>query len=89
MANTNFNITVSEIDLLLLNNDLVDVQQWMQEAVDGKINSCWKRFQQEWTNTLMNDPSFTDSIPSNREDFIALVTSLPQYKNRQAREIVG
>ena len=44
-------------------------------AVDGKINNCWKRMQQEWTTKLMNDESFTDSIPSNQADFVALVTA--------------
>ena len=34
----------------------------------------------------MDDPSFTDPIPSNQADFVALVTARPDYKNRKKRE---
>ena len=80
-------ITISDTDIKLLQNDLLDVSEWINGAVDGKINNCWKRFQQEWTTRLMNDESFTDPIPSNREDFIALVTSRPDYLSREDREL--
>jgi len=42
--------------------------------------------QQEWTTRLMNDASFTDSIPSNQADFITLVTSRDDYKTRSERD---
>ena len=34
----------------------------------------------------MNDESFTDAIPSNKTDFVALVTAREDYKNRKARD---
>merc|ERR1712078_560721 len=40
---------------------------------------------QEWTQKLMDDDSFTDSIPSNQEDFVTLVTSRSDYQNRKSR----
>ena len=58
----------------------------IQNAVDGKINNCWKRMQREWTTKLMDDPSFNDPIPSNQADFVNLVTARPDYKNRKARD---
>ncbi len=82
----NIQITVSDADQKVLENDLLDVQQWVQDAIAGKTNSCWQRFQQEWTARLMADPSFTDPIPSDRTAFIELVTSLPEYKNRTQRD---
>jgi hypothetical protein len=42
--------------------------------------------QREWTDKLMNDDSFTDPIPSNQADFVALVTARSDYKNRKARD---
>jgi len=42
--------------------------------------------QQEWTTKLMNDDSFTSSIPSNQADFVALITARSDYKNRKARD---
>ena len=52
----------------------------------GKINNCWKRMQNDWTTKLMNDESFTDNIPSNKADFVTLVTSRSDYKDRKARD---
>ena len=34
----------------------------------------------------MNDESFTGQIPSNKSDFVALVTSRADYKDRAARD---
>ena len=48
-------ITVDDTDEKVLLNDLLDIQEWVQGAVDGKINNCWKRMQQNWTQQLMND----------------------------------
>lgn len=42
--------------------------------------------QQEWTTKLMNDSSFTDSIPSNQADFVALILARSDYQNRKARD---
>jgi hypothetical protein len=42
--------------------------------------------QREWTTKLMDDDSFTDPIPSNQADFVALVTARSDYKNRKARD---
>ena len=42
--------------------------------------------QREWTDKLMNDKSFTDSIPSNKTDFVKLITARSDYKNRADRD---
>ena len=34
----------------------------------------------------MNDSSFTDAIPSNKTDFVNLVTARSDYKTRQERD---
>ena len=73
-------------DSLYNDTDNAGIDKWIQDAVDGKVSSCWKRMQREWTTKLMEDSSFTDSIPSNQADFIALVTARSDYKNRKARD---
>ena len=42
--------------------------------------------QTEWTTKLMNDASFTDPIPSNQADFVALVTAREDYSTRTERD---
>ena len=86
MAKLTITIEIDDTDQLVLKNDLLDIDAWVQDAMTGKINNCWKRMQTEWTDKLMNDESFTDSIPSNKADFVTLVTSRSDYKDRKARD---
>ena len=92
MANHNKTITLTDLQQKILSNDLYNdtdnagLDAWLQGAIDGKLNNAWKRFQTEWTTKLMNDDSFTDAIPSNQADFVALVVSRADYKNRKARD---
>ena len=86
MAKLTLTIEVDDTDQTVLKNDLLDIDAWVQEAMTGKINNCWKRMQTEWTTKLMNDSSFTDSIPSNKADFVTLVTARSDYKDRKARD---
>ena len=86
MAKLTLTIEVDDTQQTILKNDLLDINTWVQEAMTGKINNCWKRMQREWTIKLMNDSSFTDSIPSNQADFVKLVLARSDYKNRKARD---
>ena len=86
MAKLTLKIEVDDTQQSILNNDLLDINEWVQGAMTGKINNCWKRMQQEWTTKLMNDSSFTDPIPSNQADFVKLVLARSDYKIRKARE---
>ena len=91
MAEHKKEITLTDLQQKILSNDLYNdtdnkgLDDWIQGAVDGKINNCWKRMQNEWTTKLINDDSFTDPIPSNQEDFVTLVTSRSDYQNRKSR----
>ena len=86
MAKLTLKIEVDDTQQAILNNDLLDINQWVQDAMTGKINNCWKRMQREWTDKLMNDSSFTDPMPSNQADFVKLVLARSDYKNRKARD---
>jgi hypothetical protein len=78
---TTYTITINDTDLLALNNDLLDVDAWIQGAVTGKINSCKKRMVNTWQPVLFNDPSVT-SIPATQDEFIQAVVARADYKNR-------
>ena len=86
MAKLTLTVEVDDTQQTILKNDLLDINTWVQDAMTGKINNCWKRMQSEWTIKLMNDSSFTDSIPSNQADFVKLVLARSDYKNRKARD---
>ena len=86
MADLKVEITVNDTMQAIMNNDLLDIKTWIEDAVVGKQNNCWKRMQSEWTTKLMNDDSFTDPIPSNQADFVTLVTGRDDYKTRKERD---
>ena len=86
MATLTLTVEVTDTDQAILLNDLLNINDWLQGAMDGKKSNCWKRMQQEWTTKLMNDDSFTDSIPSNQADFVALVTAREDYTTRSQRD---
>ena len=93
MATHKKEVSLTDLQQTILSNDLYNdmsdnagLDKWIQDAVDGKINNCWKRMQREWTTKLMDDDSFNDPIPSNQADFVNLVTSRPDYKNRKTRD---
>ncbi len=92
MATHTKTVTITDLQQNILSNDLYNdtdnagLDTWIQGAFDGKVNNCWKRMHNQWSQKLMNDPSFTDPIPSNQEDFVALVIARPDYQNRKARD---
>ena len=86
MADLTVTITLNDTQQAIMNNDLLDIKTWIEDAVAGKQNNCWKRMQTEWTTKLMNDESFTDPIPSNQADFVTLVTGRSDYKTRAERD---
>ena len=86
MATITLTVEVTDTEQAILLNDLLNINDWLQGAMDGKKANCWKRMQSEWTTKLMNDDSFTDSIPSNQADFVALVTARDDYQTRTERD---
>ena len=91
MAEYKITLTISETDQKILSNDLINnsnndgITKWIENALNGKISSCYKRMAREWTQTLLDDPSFTDSIPSNKEDLIKLILAQPTYISRKKK----
>ena len=86
MATITLTVTCTDTEQAILLNDLLNINDWLQGAMDGKKNNCWKRMQKEWVTKLMNDSDFTDSIPSNQADFVTLVTGRSEYQTRTERD---
>ena len=80
----NVSYTISNTDEKILLNNILDIQEWVDGAITGKINQCWKRLEQEWTPKLMDDPN-VESIPANKDLYVEMVTSRSDYQNRSER----
>ena len=86
MATITLTVDVTDTEQAILLNDLLSIDDWLQAAMVGKKNNCWKRMQNEWVTKLMNDSDFTDAIPSSQADFVALVIARSDYKTRTERD---
>jgi hypothetical protein len=80
----NVSYTISDTDEKILLNNILDIQEWVDGAITGKINQCWKRLEQEWTPKLMDDSNI-ESIPANKDLYVEMVTSRSDYQNRSQR----
>ena len=77
--------TLTTTEESVLKNDLLDVQDWVDKAIDGKVNNCKKRMIAEWLPKLYADDS-VDSIPASEDEIVAMIVARDDYKDRAARE---
>jgi len=78
-------INLSDADVMVLGHDLIDIDDWVQQAVAGKIASCAKRLAVEARQVLESDPA-VESMPAKRAALVAAYIARPDYKNRKQRE---
>ena len=77
--------TLNATEEAVLKNDLLDVQDWVDKAIDGKVNNCKKRMISEWLPKLYADDSVS-SIPASEDEIVALIIGRDDYKDRTARD---
>jgi hypothetical protein len=77
--------TLTSTEETVLKNDLVDIQVWVDGAIDGKIANCKKRMILEWNPRLTADPD-VESIPADDDKLIALIIARDDYKTRTERD---
>lgn len=76
---------ISDADIKCLENDLLDIEDWIRKAIEGKINNCKKRMIQEWQPKIFADPD-VEFMPATVEEFIQGVVKRADYKNRKQRD---
>jgi len=79
-------IDLSDSELQVLKHDLLNIEDWLRSALNGKIASCRSRMINEWTPKLLDDDSI-NSLPANVNALISLITSNVNYKTRAEREL--
>ena len=79
--------TLSTTEESVLRNDLFDVQNWVDEAINGKINNCKKRMIAAWLPKLYADPSVA-SIPASEDEIVAMIVARSDYKQRIVEDLL-
>lgn len=79
---------ISDIDIKLLEHDLLNVESEINRriawVIQHKCEKIYERFKKEWETKLISEGAA--SIPAQRDTFVNLITSRPDYKNRSQRE---
>jgi hypothetical protein len=78
-------VEISDHNEKVLLNDLLDIDDWVQAAVVGKINNCKKRAANSAAAILKADPSI-ESMPATDDGLIAALLARDDYKNRAERD---
>ena len=78
-------VEISDHNEKVLLNDLLDIDDWVQKAVIGKVNSCGKRMSIEATAVLKADAS-VESMPATDEGLQKALLARDDYKNRAERD---
>jgi len=83
MAKT-IKITLNDEQVKILEHELLDIEQWVKDAVEGRINYTTNVLVDEAKRVLDTDPD-VDAIPKDPAAVIALYRSHPAYRNRRQR----
>jgi len=77
--------TLTTTEESVLKNDLLDVQDWVDKAIDGKVNNCKKRMLAEWMPKLYADES-VNQIPASEDEIVAMIVTRDDYQSREDRD---
>ena len=77
--------TLTSTEEAVLKNELLDIQIWVNGAIDGKINNCKLRMCEEWRKILYADESVTQ-IPTDNDELVALIIARDDYKSASQRQ---
>jgi hypothetical protein len=78
-------VEINDLNEKILLNDLLDIDDWVQKGVTGKINNCKKRMANNASARLKADAS-VESMPATDNGLISALLARSDYKNRAARD---
>ena len=78
-------VNISDHQEKVLLNDLLDIDVWVQGAVDGKLNKCGKRMAEQATQVLKADAD-VETMPATNEGLQEALLERSDYKNRADRD---
>jgi len=77
---------ISDYEEAVLKNDLLDIQDWINKAIEGKIAKCTQRMADAEKQRLIANGA--DTIPARIEDLCKSAMNCKEYLNRIERESI-
>lgn len=78
-------VTLTDTQVKALEYDLLDVDQWVRDAVAGRINYSVKALAAEARRVLEADPAVT-TMPAKPAALISEYLKRPDYRDRKKRD---
>ena len=78
-------VEINDLNEKILLNDLLDIDDWVQKAVVGKINNSKTRMADNASAILKADDS-VESMPATDDGLIEALLARSDYKNIAARD---
>ena len=76
--------TLTTTEETVMKNDLLDIQDWVDKAIDGKVSNCKTRMLREWNPRLTADPD-VESIPADDDKLIEMIVARDDYEDAVTR----
>ena len=79
-----FQLELTDDEVKILENDLLDIHAWIAGAIAGKLNNCKKRAAIAYREKLQVEGA--EMVPANDDVAVAQMFARPDYKNRTQRD---
>lgn len=76
-------LNIPDQDIRIVENDVVDAEQWIKDAWAGKLSKCKERIIKAEIDKSLQEGT---AIPVKKDEIVAKALSRPQYKNRKQRD---
>ncbi len=79
-------LDIPDNDVKIVENDVVDGEQWLRDAWAGKVNNCKKRLiKQEIDRSVSNG----ETLPAGEDAIVQKAFLRSDYKNRKQRDLIN
>lgn len=76
--------TITDAEQAILEHDLLDITDWINKAIEGKIHNCKARAAKEYRAKLTAENA--ESLPTSDDVAVAAYFAREDYQNRAERE---
>lgn len=75
---------ITDEEQKILENDLLDIKDWIDKAIEGKINNCFSRAAIAYDQLAAKEG--VELVPTKPNLKVKALFNHPSYKNRRDRE---
>lgn len=75
-------IDINETGMLLLQEEVDDVEQWLRDVIKAQVQNGKVSLRRRWLRTLEEDPAI-DAFPKTLDGMIDLIMSRPYFRTRK------